>query len=201
MCLGKRLPSRFEKGAVKVLQLTKETQPLIYREDTQPICGLNRVRWVYSQRIRKLRGYEGSQPEIGERLICCRNNRDEGIFNGGMGTLSDIQTDHDGMPGTYRFDVQMEDLDDVNTGLLVDPHLFNNHFNGGTSVKMEVPKGKPRLDEFDWSYVITGHKAQGSSWDHVTVIDDSGAFRENRHKWLYTALTRAENGLTLMLRQ
>lgn len=198
---GKRLPTRFEKGAVKVLPLTKETQPLIYREDTQPICGLNRVRWVYTQRIRKLRGFEGPVPETGERLICCRNNHEEGLFNGGMGTLSDVQTDHDGMPGTYRFDVQMEDLDDLNTGLLVDPYLFNNHFNGGTSQRIEMPKGEPRLDEFDWGYVLTCHKAQGSSWNHVTIIDDSSVFRENRNKWLYTALTRAENGLTLLIRQ
>jgi exodeoxyribonuclease-5 len=199
--LGKRLPSRFEKGAVKVLPLTKETQPLIYREDTQPICGLNRVRWVYTQRIRAIRGFGGQAPEIGERLICCRNNHNEGLFNGGMGTLSDIQADHNGLIGSFRIDVQMEDMDDLNTGLLVDPYLFNNHFNSGISQKLLVPKGEPRLDEFDWGYVITCHKAQGSSWDHVTVIDDSGAFRDNRNAWLYTAITRAENGLTLLTRQ
>ena len=61
------------------------------------------VRWVYTQRIRKLRGFEGTGPEVGERLICCRNNREEGLFNGGMGTLQDIQSDHDGMPGTLRW--------------------------------------------------------------------------------------------------
>jgi hypothetical protein len=32
------------------------------------------------------------------------------------------------------------------------------------------------------------------------VIDDSVAFRENRDRWLYTAITRAESGLTLLLR-
>jgi exodeoxyribonuclease-5 len=68
-------------------------------------------------------------------------------------------------------------------------------------IQLEMPKGKPRLDEFDWGYVITCHKAQGSSWEHVTIVDDSGSFRENRQKWLYTALTRAETGLTLLTRQ
>lgn len=198
--MGKRLPTRFEKGAVRVLPLTKESQSLVYREGTQPICGKNRVRWVYTQRIRKLRGYEGPRPEVGERLICCRNNHVEGIFNGGIGSLQDIQTEHDGMPGTFRFDVQMEDLDDVNTGLMVDPYLFQNHFTEGKTERLPVPKGEPRLDEFDWGYILTCHKAQGSSWDDVTIVDDSGAFRENRAKWLYTALTRAENGLTLLTR-
>jgi hypothetical protein len=34
----------------------------------------------------------------------------------------------------------------------------------------------------------------------VTVVDDSAAFRENRAKHLYTALTRAERSLTVLLR-
>jgi exodeoxyribonuclease-5 len=198
---GKPMPQRYEKGEVKVLPLTKETQPLIYREDTQPICGLNRVRWTYTQRIRRLRGYGGTRPETGERVICCRNNREEGLFNGGMGTLNDIKAEHGGMPGAYQLDVKMEDLEEVNTGLFVDPYLFNGHFTEGQSKKLEIPKGEKRLDEFDWGYILTCHKAQGSSWDHVTIIDDSGAFRDNRAKWLYTALTRAENGLTLLTRQ
>src|SRR3954451_2344232 len=34
---GKPLPIGYEKDGVRVLKLTKETQPLIYREETQPI--------------------------------------------------------------------------------------------------------------------------------------------------------------------
>jgi exodeoxyribonuclease-5 len=71
---GKPLPVGFNRDGVSVLKLTKETQSLIYREDTQPICGLNRVRFVYSQRIRKLRGFDGEMPQPGERIMCCRNN-------------------------------------------------------------------------------------------------------------------------------
>jgi exodeoxyribonuclease V len=195
---GKPLPQRYEKGLVKVLPLTKESQPLIYDAGTQPLCGLNRVRWTYTQRIRKLRGFVGDRPETGERLICCRNNRAEGLFNGGMGTLNDLRADHGGTPGTLLVDVKMDDLDEVNTGIEIDPYLFSNHFSGGQSKKLEIPK--KRFDEFDWGYILTCHKAQGTSWDHVTVIDDSGAFRENRNAWLYTAITRAENGLTLLTR-
>ena len=90
----------------------------------------------------------------------------------------------------------MDDAEKSNMGLEVDPYHFNNHFNGGTSQKLEV-SGKQRLDEFDWGYVLTVHKAQGSSWNHVTIVDDSAAFRDNRNAWICTALTDARDGINL----
>ena len=198
--LGKPWPRNYEKDNVRVLALTKETQPLIYREETQPICGLNRVRWVYNSRIRRMRGFEGETPQVGERIICCRNNRVEGIFNGGMGILRKIETSHDGIPGTFRMDVAMEDLEKLSVGLAVDPYLFRQNFTNGEAKRLELPKGRPLLDEFDLGYVLTVHKAQGSGWPDVTVVDDSGSFRDNRDKWRYTAATRAESGLTILTR-
>lgn len=197
---GKPLPIGYHKGDVRVLPLTKETQPLIYREETQPICGLNRVRWVYNSRIRRMRGFGGEVPQVGERLICCRNNREEGVFNGGMGTLLKVETEHDGVPGTFLMDVKMDDLDKPNTGLIVDPYLIRRNFTNGIGEKMLLPRGMPRMDEYDLGYAITCHKSQGSSWDDVTVIDDSAAFRENRALWKYTAVTRAERALTVLVR-
>lgn len=194
---GKPLPKGYQKDGVWVLPLTKETQPLIYREETQPICGLNRVRWVYTQRLRRLRGFAGELPQPGERLICCRNNRDEGLFNGGMGTLRSLE---DGGFGSIKIGVKMDDLEAATEGLLVDPYLFRRHFTNGEAQKLRLSKGASWLQEFDWGLVLTCHKAQGSSWDDVTVIDDSGAFRENRDLWRYTAITRAERGLTVLLR-
>lgn len=194
---GKRLPLGYEKDGVRVLKLTKDTQPLIYREETQPICGLNRVRWTYNLRIRRMRGFEGEDPQPGERLICRRNNSDEGLFNGGFGTLLNIRP---GPNGTHAMSVQMEDLSKPSVGLNVDTYLFRRHFTNGAAQKIRLPRGGPRIDEFDWAYIATVHVSQGSSWDDVTVVDDSAAFRENRFKHLYTALTRAERGLTVLLR-
>lgn len=87
---GKPLPSNFEQGPVKVLPLNKETQSLIYNDQTQVICGLNRVRWTYSQRIREKNGFRGRRPEKGEKVICCKNNRKEGLFNGAMGDRKSV---------------------------------------------------------------------------------------------------------------
>jgi exodeoxyribonuclease-5 len=44
---------------------------------------------------------------------------------------------------------------------------------------------------FSFGYCITAHKAQGSQWGSVLVIDESFCFREQQFCWLYTAITRA----------
>ncbi|QDV34933.1 ATP-dependent DNA helicase [Tautonia plasticadhaerens] len=195
---GLPIPRNYRKGDVEAMVLTKATQELIYRETTQPICGLNRVRWTYTQRMRARKGFSGEHPVAGERIICCRNNNKKGLFNGGMGQLVTRGADIIGVREIYSLTVDMDDLHGTTEDLLTDPYLFAHHFNEGKAQKIQG--ARPMLNEFDWGYIITAHKAQGSSWDHVTVIDDSGAFRDNRRNWLYTAITRAETGLTLLMR-
>lgn len=191
---GKRLPVG-RVGDVEVAALTKETQPLVYREETQAICGTHRVRWAYSQRIRRMRGFEGPIPTKGERVLCMRNNRDLGIFNGGQGVV--LSEPQHGRDGHLRMNIDMDDLATPLKKVAVHPHHFNKHFR--------PDEARPRIgkdvEEFDWGLLLTCHKAQGSSWPHVTVVDDSGCFREDRWKWLYTAVTRAETGLTVLLRE
>jgi exodeoxyribonuclease-5 len=58
-------------------------------------------------------------------------------------------------------------------------------------------KERLKLDEFAYGYALTVHKAQGSQWDDVLVYDESGVFREDAGKWLYTAVTRAATRVTL----
>lgn len=200
---GKPLPKSFSRGDVRVLPLTKETQPNVYRENTQPICGLNRVRWTYNLRIRMRRGFSGETPQPGERVICCRNNREEGIYNGQTGILRSVAPAEKWKRHGEVWEVaaDMEDAGFV-SGLAVDPYLFRRNFDPlGKVERLPLPRGMPRLDEFDFGYVLTAHKAQGSSWDDVTVVDDSASFRDNRAKWLYTSLTRAERALTVLLRE
>jgi exodeoxyribonuclease V len=55
-----------------------------------------------------------------------------------------------------------------------------------------------RAQEFDYGYALTCHKAQGSQWPSVIVFDESGCFRKDRKRWLYTAVTRAADRVTLV---
>jgi exodeoxyribonuclease-5 len=52
---------------------------------------------------------------------------------------------------------------------------------------------------FTYGYAITCHKAQGSEWDNVLVIEEGFPFDKEEHKrWLYTAATRAAKKLVII---
>lgn len=191
---GKAIPTGDYGDGVRVLPLTVETQAEVYRQDTQALCGLHRVRRVYTQRIRKTLGYGGRVPMKGERVLCCKNNRERGIFNGGQGI---VLADPKLLGDCLEVDARMDDLDAPLLGATVHPYLFAQHFDPEVARPDKLPRG---IDEFDWGYLLTCHKAQGSEWPHVTIVDDSAAFRDERSKWLYTAITRASQGLTLLQR-
>ncbi len=64
----------------------------------------------------------------------------------------------------------------------------------------DVPwEQRKRYDEFDFGYVLTVHKAQGSQWDDVVLFDESFAFPDSRARWLYTGITRAAKRLTVVM--
>ena len=46
---------------------------------------------------------------------------------------------------------------------------------------------------FDYGYVLTAHKAQGSQWRDVVINYEASqkSTQEERTRWLYTAITRA----------
>jgi TP901 family phage tail tape measure protein len=55
------------------------------------------------------------------------------------------------------------------------------------------------LTEATFGWAITGHKSQGSQWENVVVWDDGlGRTELDRRRWLYTVITRAEQGLVIL---
>ena len=60
-------------------------------------------------------------------------------------------------------------------------------------------KTKRALTEATFGWAITGHKSQGSQWENVVVWDDGlGRTELDRRRWLYTTITRAEQGLVIL---
>ena len=55
------------------------------------------------------------------------------------------------------------------------------------------------MQPFAFGYAITCHKAHGSQWGSVLVFDESKVFRRHRWRWLYTAITRAEERVVVAL--
>lgn len=182
---------------VVIAPLTATSADLVYRPETQAIVAINRVRMTINQQIRRLRGFEGELPLAGERVMCCRNNRDLAIFNGGLGeATTDARRLVDGL--NIRMSVQMEDVANELKLLPMNPALFAMHFDQTIAKPEHLSKG---IELFDWGYTLTCHKAQGSEFDDATIIDDAGAFRADQWKWRYTAVTRASERLAFLRRR
>jgi ATP-dependent exoDNAse (exonuclease V) alpha subunit len=68
-----------------------------------------------------------------------------------------------------------------------------------TNILLTFNVERKPFDEFDFGYVLTVHKAQGSQWDDVVLFDESFAFQDSRARWLYTGITRAAKRLSIVV--
>lgn len=208
---GERLPITFSEGDVHIAPLNFQTREAIFNQDAQVICGTHASRYNYTRAIRERLGIKSEVPQAGEPIICCMTNYKYQFFNGHMGHMGEIEiigeerVDNKGTAFTrdeWYIDAHLDDLEHPRYKILTDPYLFMNHYKGGRLKPLEDnSKNYGLYSEFDYAYVITCHKSQGSSFDKTVIIDDSDVFKADSAKWLYTALTRAETGLTLLTRK
>jgi exodeoxyribonuclease-5 len=152
----------------------------------QVICGMHRTRHTLNRKMRRALGFDASTPERGEKVICLRNHRGKDLRNG---TLWTVVAAEEGDDGFIEMEVENEDGQSVE---VVAPRAGFTSYDGHGG---DLP-GQP----FTFGYAITCHKAQGSQWESVLVIDESKVFREHRWCWLYTAITRAERRVVVSSR-
>jgi exodeoxyribonuclease-5 len=143
----------------------------------QIICGTHRTRHWVNHAIREHLGYCGALPEVGEKVICLKNNRAKDLRNGTLWTVVEAEPLGDG------FIAMTVTGDDGETVEVIAPEEGFSSYDGNGTDLPEQP--------FAYGYAVTAHKAQGSQWPSVLVLDESAVFREQRWRWLYTAITRA----------
>jgi exodeoxyribonuclease-5 len=157
------------------------------------LVGRNATRRAYNARVRQRRGLAGDLPSAGDKLVCLRNNRRKGLFNGSLWAVSERLTSR-ARAGIVRMKLASdEDRARKPVKVSVRPECFT-----GAIEQVEWLQRK-RYDEFDFGYVLTVHKAQGSQWDDVVLFDESFAFPDSRERWLYTGITRAAKQLTIVM--
>jgi len=127
----------------------------------------------------------------GETLVCLRNDRKRGLLNGGLWHVDRARKPRKGLL-RYTLSPDNGEAGKARTVVSINPAFFD-----GTADALSLAERR-RSDEFDYGYVLTVHKAQGSQWDEVMLFDESFAFRENRARWLYTGITRAATKLTVV---
>jgi exodeoxyribonuclease-5 len=172
----------------------------------QVICGRNATRFQLNNALRRAAGFGGSYLPTGpnEKIICLKNQNDLGLINGMFVSLSDIVDE-----GSLYFSAVGIDEDGKPVGhpgtngkpgrLLIYKGHFEDHVALDAHRHDRDWKNKRLLTEATFGWAITCHKSQGSSWENVVVWDDGlGRTEQDRRRWLYTAITRAERGLVIL---
>lgn len=183
----------------------------------QILVSTNKSRHDINSYIRDDLG-RGFEPEINDKVICLRNCWD---------TLSEKQHDPliNGSIGVIN-NMHMESIDYIAEGKIINVPILVTDLTTSTDEyknlnidytalttgeKFFTPKQEyiirknkqnPELPiEFNFGYAITGHRAQGSQWNKVLVLEESFPFDKVEHaRWLYTTVTRAAEKLTLILK-
>lgn len=154
----------------------------------QVLVGRNDTRRNYNQIIRGHLKREGELPIVGDRIVCLKNNHDLGIFNGQSWTVLAAK-----LKKSFVYLKLEGEKDGDNKPPVVSCHAHVKPFLG----KVLEPHERRGAEEFDFGYALTVHKSQGSEWDAV-FLDDEWNY-DNRDKWLYTAITRAAEKITIIV--
>lgn len=177
----------------------------------QIICGTNKTRSLINEEVRTLKGFYGL-PKDGEKLICVQNNWETyidgemrfNLVNGIIGEIIDPYYDEYKDLGFIQF--KPEFLDEIcpealplDTGIFTDGYF--RYKRGDYFEKFDEngePVGAFILNRFDFGYCISCHKAQGSEFESIVIFDESYCFKEDKNRWLYTAVTRAKKNLIIV---
>ncbi|WP_336056746.1 ATP-dependent DNA helicase [Nitratireductor sp. CH_MIT9313-5] len=178
-------------GAAQVISKAQVDRELVLDAD-QVLVGTNRTRRRYNARLRELKGFDAVYPQAGDKLVCLRNDPAKGLLNGSLWKVM-TSAKETIKPGINLLVSPEEDDPDRGVAKI---KLLKAQFE---DPEADIPwQTKKRFDDFDYGYALTVHKAQGSQWDNVVLFDESYAFRDTRQRWLYTAITRAAERLTIV---
>lgn len=147
------------------------------------IVGYNKTRHRANQVIREHRGFSGLLPGEGERVICLRNSRTFGVYNGLTATVTQVRRC---VGNRYHIDIE-DDVGNRWRNLQSYAKQYGQNSMAGDSYLFK--RNKDML-LFDFGYTLTCHKSQGSEWDEVAVMEEIASSWDGP-RWRYTAWTRA----------
>lgn len=183
----------------------------------QILCATNDMRTYLNNTVRSAKGF-GTEPMIGDKIISLKNHwkylsstGDCVLTNGLIGTINNLSYQihyapyyiHEG-PIPYLYTSISLDNGDEFISLPIDYKCLKE----GTPTL--DPKDMYKLSkckyyehslpmDFAYGYAITTHKAQGSQWSKVLVVEENfPRSKEDHRRWLYTACTRAIDKLVLI---
>ena len=184
-----------------------------FKAASQILVGKNKTRVDINAMMLQIHGHPLWYPTIPDiKLICLRNYYDCGLLNGTIFKTSSLQTND--VPIDKRVmsqEVFYEGWGNSNRRRI---NMFIGEFEEAWNprTKAQISQDKDFINEIfnqdgerivmaDFGYAITVHKSQGSQYNNVILYDDNFLVwdRESRKKWLYTAITRAIDTVTIVV--
>ena len=211
--------SFFEGNDVKILPQSELNTGMLTWAD-QIICATNKTRMYLNNHMRDILQRIGG-PQDGDKVICTRNywdylaENEDPLVNGTIGFLSKVNQSYLNIPrwagppdGGRSIDITRGIFTSDSGGVFGTLRMDTNMILTGESSiqwktayrmnKNERSRGLLPL-EFLYGYAITCHKSQGSQWPNILVVEEKFPFDKVEHaRWLYTAVTRAENKVVLV---
>lgn len=149
----------------------------------QIIVGFNKTRVAMNQIVRERLGLPADTVTPGDRVMCLRNNRALGLFNGQQGIVSAVGPNHS---LAFRADTGERTV-----------RYMPKQFNAEKTLPWD--KAEPGVP-FDYAYAVTCHKCQGDEFDHVLVAEERMPhWMWDVRRWRYTAASRAKLKLTWVI--
>lgn len=166
-------------------------------ENIQVIVATHKDRHYQNSAIRHAIGRRGWEPEPGDRILCRRTSRKYRLIKGEMYRVLGVRLESQ---QTFQL-VVVEDIPGATKTRQIS--VWSWLFEGESGLRRYEElssRQKKEAQEFWHGYAITAHAAQGSEWDYVIVYDGSWKFplgKMDRHRWCYTAITRAREQVLL----
>lgn len=193
----------FQGNEVRVLDKNELTSSLLMWPD-QILVAKNTTRIFINKQMRKILE-RGNEPVPDDKIICLRNNwnivNNEGnpLVNGSLGYIKNIRMVKKPIIGkAYIITFDTRSSLGKYDNILSDYKMLNEGIDTlGRNTRMVSANLRP--NKFDYGYALTTWKAEGSEWDKVLLMEENFPFgKEERSKFLYTAVTRAKNKLVIV---
>ena len=204
--------------------LTRAQRRELFLSADQIIVGTNRTRGLINREVRSYLGIPqaAALPIDGDKLVCTLNDwskplDEEGDFHLVNGIIGKCYNVREGEDRLLQLDFCADFTGSTVYDLPVDAGIFTEgeyahrygakgclladgrlvHEDNFEALRKTRVRREDTVCRFEFAYAVTCHKAQGSEYDFVIVIDESRFF-ENPAQWLYTAITRAKKRLLIL---
>jgi exodeoxyribonuclease V len=167
-------------GEVQLLSQIKDDD-LIWAD--QIICAYNKTRVDLNNRVRAILGYKGIL-NVGERVMCLRNNRKLGLYNGMQGIVRRLHKSR----RKFLMDFEYDNI--LYPNIWYNPNQFGQEKN-----EFDYGDGP---NPFDYAYTGTAHKMQGDEFEKVLAIEQR-CTKWDMRRWNYTVASRARTFLSWAL--